>query len=62
MHAHHSLDLLGTVSGMSVKRITGAMPIASREIDFFLLNQARNGPEIPKQLRMLPDPADVRAR
>ena len=62
MHAHPSLDLLGTVSGMSVKRIPGTMPIASREIDIFLLNQARNGPDISEQLRMLPDPADVSAR
>lgn len=46
---------------MSVKRITGTMPVASREVDFFLLNQTRDGPEIPKQLRILPDPTDVRA-
>jgi len=59
MHAHDTLNFLGTVSGMSVESVTGAMPVASREIDFFLLNQARNGPDISEQLRMLPYPADV---
>ncbi len=39
----------------------GAMPVTGCEVDFFLLNQTYNGPDIPKQLRMLPYPADVRA-
>jgi hypothetical protein len=57
-----ALDFLGSGSGMPMKRIAGAMPVASREIDFFLLDQTRDGPDIPKEFRVLPDPADVRAR
>lgn len=33
---------------MSVKRITGAMQVASLEVDFLLLDQTRDGPDVLK--------------
>jgi hypothetical protein len=62
MDTHDTLDFLGSIGGMPMKRVAGAMPVASREIDFFLLDQTRDGPDIPKEFRVLPDPADIRAR
>ncbi len=44
-----------------MKCITCAMPIAGREFDLFLFNQACDGSDILKQLRVLPYPADIRA-
>lgn len=47
---------------MSVESVAGSMPIASCEVDFFLLNQAQDRPDVLKQSRMLPDPANIGAR
>jgi hypothetical protein len=62
VNTHDALDFLESVSGMPMKRIARAMPVASCEIDFFLLDQTGDGPDIPKEFRVLPDPADRRPR
>ncbi len=61
MDAHDALDFLGSVGGMSVKCVAGTVPVAGCELYVFLLNQACDRPDILKQLRVLPYPADIRA-
>jgi hypothetical protein len=58
VNTHYPLNLLGSVSGMAMKRIAGAMPVARRELDLLGRDQAFDRPDSIQQLRMLADPAN----
>jgi len=48
MDANNPLDFLGAVGRMPVKRITSAIPVACRTLDFLRGNQPFNRPYIFK--------------
>lgn len=61
MHAHHPLDLFRAVGGVPMKRIAGAMPVASSKLNLLRRNEPFDRPHSLQELRMLADPANLRA-